>query len=184
MPRLAEGGFDIDSFTDSSFDGSITVPEDRTLFLLTIPRDEGWHIYVDGVETETVEVLECLTGLELEPGEHTIKMVYFPDCVKYGLIISGCSLGLFILIIIGELILRRKFPLIIFSSSGIPAESDDADTDDADTGSTASGSTKSDGAPPLITITELTADEETKAADTSKSAPDSDGNSDDETKQG
>ncbi len=198
MPRLSEGGYNIDSFTDSSFDGSITVPEDRTLFLLTIPRDEGWHIYVDGVETDTVEVLECLTGLELEPGEHTIKMVYFPDCVKYGLIISGCSLGLFILIIIGELILRRKFPLIIFSSSGIPAESDDAEADDADvektdTGSMETGATITDsmkiagmntGAPPRITVTELTADEETNAADTSKSAPDSDGNSDDETKQG
>ena len=98
-------------------------------------------------------------------------MVYFPDCVKYGLIISGCSLGLFILIIIGELILRRKFPLIIFSSSGIPAESDDADTDEADiektdTGSMETGATITDSMKiagmntdraPQITVTELTA---------------------------
>ena len=134
-------------------------------------------------------MLECLTGLELEPGEHTIKMVYFPDCVKYGLIISGCSLGLFILIIIGELILRRKFPLIVFSSSAIPAGSDAADagkdyseTDDV----------RADGSTTLITVTELTVDSVNSAGDgdtndantpVDAAPPDADGENDDDSRQ-
>ena len=119
MPQLQENGFIIDSFTDSSFEGSITATEDKSLFLLTIPFDEGWNIYIDGEQVEAFEVLDSLTAVELTPGEHTVKMVYFPTCVRYGLIIAGISAGIFILVAVLEFVLRKKKPVIEFSTGSI-----------------------------------------------------------------
>ena len=128
MPELQRNGFEIDSFTDDKFDGKITATEDRELFLLTIPFDEGWHILIDGEETESFEVLGSLTGVELTPGEHTVHMYYFPWAVKYGLIISGVSLALFLLIVAAEFAHKRRRPVVEFYADGsedIPEESDD-----------------------------------------------------------
>ncbi|MBQ8510287.1 MAG: YfhO family protein [Clostridia bacterium] len=113
MKQLQEGGYQIDEFTDDSFNGTITVPEDRTMFLLTIPYDEGWKVYVDGEQVETFEVLECLTAVELTPGEHSIEMKYSPWCVKYGMIISISSAALFVLIVTGEFFWRRRREVIV-----------------------------------------------------------------------
>ena len=123
MLRLKEQGFEIDSFTDSSFEGKITATDERSVFLLTIPYDEGWHFYVDGVETETYETLDALTALTLEPGEHTIRMEYSPWCVKYGLIISISSLVLFAGIFAADILIRRKRPVVVFSAGArVPAD--------------------------------------------------------------
>ena len=118
MPTLAGNGFEISEFTDSSFEGRITATEDKPLFLLTIPFDEGWHVSVDGEEVETFEVLGSLTGIELEPGEHTISMRYFPWAVKYGLIISGCSLAIFVIVVAVEFIIKRRRPVVRFCVAG------------------------------------------------------------------
>ena len=118
MPTLAGNGFEISEFTDSSFEGRITATGDKPLFLLTIPFDEGWHVSVDGEEVETFEVLGSLTGIELEPGEHTISMRYFPWAVKYGLIISGCSLAVFVIVVAVEFIVKRRRPVVRFCVAG------------------------------------------------------------------
>ncbi|MGN1127910.1 MAG: hypothetical protein ACI4T6_03025, partial [Candidatus Flemingiibacterium sp.] len=68
------------------------------------------------------------TGVELTPGEHTVHMYYFPWAVKYGLIISGVSLALFLLIVAAEFAHKRRRPVVEFYADGsedIPEESDD-----------------------------------------------------------
>ncbi|MCI8386897.1 MAG: YfhO family protein [Clostridiales bacterium] len=116
MPKLQENGFIIDSFTDSSFEGKITATEDKSLFLLTIPYDEGWNVYIDGEKVETFEVLDSLTAIELTPGEHTVSMKYFPKCYTYGITISICSLALFLIILVLDFILHRRKPVIAFQT--------------------------------------------------------------------
>lgn len=111
---LGENGFEISEFTDSSFDGKVTATEDKSLFLLTIPYDEGWKILVDGEEAESFEVLGSLTAIELTEGEHTIEMKYFPWAVKWGIIISVSALALFLIVIIAEFIIERRRPTVKF----------------------------------------------------------------------
>lgn len=41
MPTLQENSFEIESFTDDSFVGKVTATEEKSLFMLTIPYDEG-----------------------------------------------------------------------------------------------------------------------------------------------
>lgn len=122
MPTLQENSFEIESFTDDSFVGKVTATEEKSLFMLTIPYDEGWHISIDGKEIETVELLGSLTGIYLEPGEHTIEMHYFPWAVKYGLIISISSLLLLILIITADFVIGKKRPTVRFYPSTVNPE--------------------------------------------------------------
>jgi len=110
--ELQEGGIRLDSFTEDSFHGSITVPEDRTTVFTTIPYDEGWKVTVDGEAVEIYETMDALVAFDLTPGEHTIDMEYRPEI--YGTALKLCAVGVasFTLIVAGEYvygILRRKY---------------------------------------------------------------------------
>lgn len=113
MPQLGEQGYDIESFTDDHFVGTVTASEERSLFFLTIPYDEGWKVYVDGEQTQTVEVLDALTAVELTPGEHTVELKYEPSCVRYGALISASSLLVFSVILFLEQLKRRKRETVV-----------------------------------------------------------------------
>ncbi len=108
MPQLKAQEYNIESFTDDHFIGTVTASEERSMLFLTIPYDEGWKVYVDGEETETVEVLEALTAVELTPGEHTVELKYSPRCVRYGALISASSLLAFSVILFLEQLKCRK----------------------------------------------------------------------------
>ncbi len=125
MPTLSENNFEIESFTDESFSGKITATEEKPLFFLTIPFDEGWNITVDGEKVEAFEVLGSLTAISLTPGEHRIEMNYFPWAVKYGLIISISALALFVLICTADFIIGKKRPTVKFYSTDEVSETDD-----------------------------------------------------------
>ncbi len=108
MPRLLEHGYDIADFTDSRFYGTVTVPSDRTAFMLTIPYDEGWKVYVDGVETETAPILEALTSVELTEGTHTVELRYRPWCVTYGIAVSAASHAVLLGFIAADAFIKRR----------------------------------------------------------------------------
>lgn len=109
MTALAECGFEIDEYTEDSFTGRISVKSGRNLVFTTIPYDKGWRVTVDGVETETVEVLNSLIAFEASDGDHTVTIEYRPDAVKYGLILTCCGILAFIpLAVTNVLKIRRK----------------------------------------------------------------------------
>jgi len=108
LPKLQQNQYEIESFTESHFVGHVTATEEKSLFFLTIPYDKGWHVYIDGEEAETVKVLDALTAVTLTAGEHTVEMRYFPDAVKYGLIISGCSFAVFLAVLSADIVTSRR----------------------------------------------------------------------------
>lgn len=77
---------------------SADVAEDRDMIVFSMPYDEGWHIYVDGIETQATPVLDVLLSIKVKPGKHVIELKYIPKGFIAGLIIS--SIGAFILIIL------------------------------------------------------------------------------------
>ena len=113
MPELQELQYNIESFTDTHFVGTVTATDERSLLFLTIPYDEGWKVYVDGEETDTIEVLDALTAVELTAGEHTVELKYSPSCVKYGVLISATALLAFSVIIFLEQLKRRRCEAVI-----------------------------------------------------------------------
>lgn len=84
---------------DANFIGKINVKEDGILFT-TISNDNGWKIYVDGIETEITPILDGFIGIDLKQGEHTIEFKYTPPGLIEGLIISSVSIVTFSFIII------------------------------------------------------------------------------------
>lgn len=92
MPQLSENQYNIESFREDSFTGTITVTEDKNLVFTSIPYDEGWNIYANGEKITPVKLLDGLIGFYLEPGEYTLELKYWPSCLTIGLI--GSAIGL------------------------------------------------------------------------------------------
>jgi len=68
-------------------EGNISVNEYNTLFL-SIPYHSNFTVYVDGKKTKYQCLWDTFMGIDLEKGEHEIKLVYFPKYIYYGIIIS------------------------------------------------------------------------------------------------
>jgi len=79
--------------------GTITAGDNATL-ALSVPYEKGWTIYVDGIKTEYYSMYDMFTAVDLEPGEHTIKMVYRTRMFDISLIISIISIILTIIYMI------------------------------------------------------------------------------------
>ena len=100
--------------TDTSLSGTVDAAEDG-LFYTSIPYENGWRAYVDGVEvplaqtasasSESVRLTDAVIAFPLTAGQHTVELRYTAPGLKTGAIISGVSLGLFLLL---ALLLRRR----------------------------------------------------------------------------
>lgn len=103
MNRLGQNQFQIEEYTEHSFDGTYTASRADELVLTTLAYDNGWQVWVDGEQVEITKALGALIAFRVggEAGEtHDIRIVYAPKCISLGLIISIASLCLFILLII------------------------------------------------------------------------------------
>ncbi len=113
---LADEGLKVTDYDDNHIEGTITVNEDG-LCLTSIPYDESFTLYVDGVKTDFTEAADSLIAFKLTKGTHTIKLDYTPRGVVTGGIISGICL----LIIIGCIIFNIKFKKEISEEGSIDA---------------------------------------------------------------
>jgi uncharacterized membrane protein YfhO len=106
--RLAQGNVTFTSHTDTHLEGTVNVPEGRTLLFTSIPYDEGWHITADGVELDLIKTADALLAVKLPAGEHKLVFDYMPDCVVYGRMISIAGLLAFAALATGEKIVRNR----------------------------------------------------------------------------
>ena len=91
MSQLQEHALIIDSYDDTHVTGHITAEEAGTL-LVTIPYEEGWTVWVDGVEIEPEAFQDAYYAIPLEAGTHSIQFRYIPAGFKPGALISLGSL--------------------------------------------------------------------------------------------
>lgn len=106
--RLAEGNVTFTSHTDTHLEGTVNVPEGRTLLFTSIPYDQGWHIKADGVELEPVKTADALLAVKLPAGKHQLVFDYMPDCVVAGRAISVAGLLSFVVLAIVEKVVRNR----------------------------------------------------------------------------
>ena len=99
---LSLGQMKIEKHSDTKLEGTINAGYDGYLYT-SIPYDEGWKIYIDGHKVKTFEIGDSQLATTIKHGEHTIKLVYSPKGLTYGLPISACAwVGVF-----GYELLRR-----------------------------------------------------------------------------
>ena len=75
MSELSTDTLAISEFTDNHLSGKIIARRNELMYL-SIPYDKGWHLKVDGKETEKIIVDGGMTGVFLTPGAHDIEMTY------------------------------------------------------------------------------------------------------------
>jgi len=73
-------------FSETKIDGNVNVTENKVMYL-SFPYDEGWHLKVDGKETEKLFASNGMTGVYLPKGNHTIDLEYHLRYFKKGLIL-------------------------------------------------------------------------------------------------
>lgn len=109
MNWLAQEQFEIESFTETHFEGTITTSDANETVLTTIPYDEGWKVYVDGEQVELIKVADALIGFEIDAkGEHTLELRYAPTLVLLGAAVSLASTALFAAIVTKDVLAKKK----------------------------------------------------------------------------
>lgn len=103
-----ESGAHIGEFVETGsgrIEGSIENSE-QGILMLAIPDQQGWEIYVDGIQQEIINVDYGFIGVELRPGEHIINAVYRIPYLREGIILSFAGITLLLIQIILE---RRRY---------------------------------------------------------------------------
>lgn len=109
MNCLAQEQFEIESFTETHFEGTITTSDEKETVLTTIPYDEGWKVYVDGERVEIFKVADALIGFEIDSrGAHTLELRYAPRTVLFGAAVSLGSALIFAAIVTKDILAKRK----------------------------------------------------------------------------
>ena len=84
----------LEEYIDTYMKGYIDVTEAGRL-IFSIPKEEGWTVYVDGKEMETLDFKETFLSVYLEEGMHAIELKYMTPGLEIGVIISGVCICLF-----------------------------------------------------------------------------------------
>ena len=91
----------------SSMKGTINVSEDG-LFYTSVPFEDNWTAYVDGVETEITPVGNALVAFKLPKGEHEIELVYYPKGFWIGFAVTMGCIAIFAAICVYTYIIKKK----------------------------------------------------------------------------
>lgn len=98
------GAMDITSYSDTKLEGKINAGYDGILYT-SIPYDEGWSVYIDGVKADTYAIGGCQLAADIAEGEHTVSFRYSPKGLKYGILITAAAWICIIAVIIAK---KRK----------------------------------------------------------------------------
>lgn len=101
--------FNIDKESTSGdiITGNINVKDDG-YFILTIPYDKGFSIYLDGNKINYEKVSLSYIGFKIDSGYHDIKIVYKAHYQKEGMIFSGIGCIMLLQVMILDIKKRKK----------------------------------------------------------------------------
>ena len=114
---MNESPMEIASFGDRELLGTVTAAERGTLFT-TIPYDAGWTVLVDKTAADTRPVFDTFLGIDLEAGEHEISLVYTPQGLNEGRVISAVSAAVLAALAGGDWVFRRRNRKMEISKNG------------------------------------------------------------------
>jgi len=103
LEKLSEQHMENVVWESDYIEGDIELAEPgRVIF--SVPYEDGWTVLVNGEEREGVLFGGCLMAYDLEEGTYHFEMKYVPEGAYAGIIVSVCSILLFI----GIQLLRRN----------------------------------------------------------------------------
>lgn len=108
--ELAKQQLVVDEWKQGYIKGKVNVTDDKRLMFTSIPFDPGWHIYVDGIETEPVRLVNgTFLGTFLpKEGEHEVELKYEVPGLKIGAIVSLCGILAFLAVAFEKKLKKNK----------------------------------------------------------------------------
>jgi len=89
--RILRGStLELTAFENTFVEGSIRCDRDGLLYT-SIPQNGNWKVKVDGAATEPVLVGECMIGVPLTAGVHTVSFRYVNNAFRWGCVITVLS---------------------------------------------------------------------------------------------
>lgn len=92
------------NYKDNYIEGIISTSDDKVIFT-SIPFDTGFKVYIDDKEVETYKIANSFLAFDITEGIHNIKIIYNITHLNLGLIISGSSI---LLLIVLNIIFKLK----------------------------------------------------------------------------
>lgn len=91
--ELSDNRFTMTGQSANTIAGIVNAEEDGILYL-SLLKNPGWKVYVDGQLTENYKTDLCFMGVQVKAGKHKIRLVYRPIGFWVSLIMFavGCSL--------------------------------------------------------------------------------------------
>ncbi len=107
---LSKEQFVVDDYKSGFVRGHINVEGDRRLMMTSIPYDEGWSVFVNGREVETLALVDgTFLGLQLpDTGTYEIVMKYKLPGMDKGMILTVSGVLLLVVMVIFEFVLKKK----------------------------------------------------------------------------
>ena len=84
---LSASTMELTKFTNTRVEGTINCNRDGLLYT-SIPSNDCWYAEVDGEPAQVILVGDCMVGLELTEGQHTITFRYRNPSFRNGLLIT------------------------------------------------------------------------------------------------
>lgn len=130
MARLAQDQYHVTSYTEDSLSGTFTASRPNELVMTTIAYDKGWTVLVDGKEVELEKALGSVIAFHVDGSagqEHTVEMIYEPNTLHVGLIITTVCGSLMLLLMVLEPWLKKVPGLrVLFCATGNRNPQEDA----------------------------------------------------------
>ena len=88
--KLLSGAVNVTSHSDTKIEATVSCDENSYLYS-SIPYDDSWKVYIDGVEAETFELGDSMLAVQIKSGEHQITYKYSPKGFTLGAFISSAT---------------------------------------------------------------------------------------------
>ena len=107
---LKASTWNLTEFSNTRISGTIQCNRDGLMYTSIPQNDKNWSVTVDGKKVDVVLVGDCMIGVPLTKGNHTVTFTYSNSAFTIGLIIS--ILSLIILIALWVLFYKPRFKFI------------------------------------------------------------------------
>ena len=118
---LSASTMELTKFTNTRVEGTINCNRDGLLYT-SIPSNDCWYAEVDGEPAEVILVGDCMVGLKLTEGQHTISFRYRNTSFRNGLLIALLCAAVFAGIIVADRYMGKRIALKKEEEEDAPAE--------------------------------------------------------------
>ena len=91
----------------SYISGTVNAAQNGWLFL-SIPLEDGWTAYVDGIQTDIQKANYAFCGIRIDAGEHKVELRYNTPLLKESMVISCVGVVVFGVWMLSSLLKSRK----------------------------------------------------------------------------